>query len=259
MGNGAKKTIIGYWDVHCHILPGVDDGSGSMAETMKLIGMEYSQGVRKMVFTPHYRKGLFEIPLDVKEEVFYKVVKKARKKYPDMEFYLGCEYHTESKMMDRILSDPRYRMPNGQAVLVEFSYTESFINMLRVVRNLVEEGLIPVVAHFERYECLRTDISKLKRLKKEGAMLQINCKSLIGKEGLGKKIFCGRALMKGYVDLLGTDAHNIESRSVHIEEAARYIWKKRGDSGLRKILQENPEQLFGTGADGEDDYVQGRF
>ncbi len=253
MSNGARKKIIGYWDVHCHLLPGVDDGAGSMTETMKLIGMEYRQGVRKIVFTPHYRKGLFEIPLDAKEEVFNQVVKKAEKKYPDMEFYLGCEYHTESRMMDRIMEDARYRMPKGQAVLVEFSYTESFRNLLQVVKNLVKAGLIPVVAHFERYECLRKDITRLKRLKKEGAMLQVNCKSLIGKEGLSKKMFCGRALMEGYVDLLGTDAHNTESRSVHMEEAARYIWKKKGDFGLRKILQENPERLFGTELDEEDD------
>ncbi len=249
MSNGVRKRIIGYWDVHCHLLPGVDDGSGSMAETMKLIGMEYRQGVRKIVFTPHYRKGLFEIPLDAKEEVFFQVVEKARKKYPDMEFYLGCEYYANSGIIKRVMEDYRYRMPKGQAVLVEFSYTESFGKILQTVRSLTEAGLIPVVAHFERYECLRKDIKRLGRLRREGAKLQVNCNSLIGKEGFAKKMYCARALTDNYVDLLGTDAHNTENRSVHIEEAAKLIWKKRGDLGLRKILQENPERLFGTELD----------
>lgn len=252
MSNGARRRIIGYWDVHCHLLPGVDDGAGSMAETMKLIGMEYRQGVRKIVFTPHYRKGLFEIPLDAKEKVFYQVVEKARKRYPDMEFYLGCEYYANSGIMKRVMEDYRYRMPKGQAVLVEFSYTESFGNLLKTIRNLSQTGLIPVVAHFERYECLRKDIKRLGRLRQEGAKLQVNCKSLIGKEGLAKRVFCMKALTENYIDLLGTDAHNVETRSVHIEEAAKLIWKKRGDYGLRKILQENPERLFGRELDEEE-------
>lgn len=238
--------------MHCHLLPGVDDGSGSMAETMKLIGMEYRQGVRKIAFTPHYRKGLFEIPLDAKEEVFYQVVERARKKYPDMEFYLGCEYYADSRLMDHIMKDDRYRMPKGQAVLVEFSYTESYKKILETVRSLTEAGFVPVIAHFERYECLRKDIKRLGRLKQMGAKLQVNCKSLIGKEGLTKRVFCMKALTENYVDLLGTDAHNVDTRSVHIEEAAKLIWKKRGDYGLRKILQENPERLFGTEFDQEE-------
>ncbi len=249
MSEGAKKRIIGYWDVHCHLLPGVDDGSSSVAETMKLIGMEYKQGVRKIVFTPHYRKGLFEISLDAKEEIFDQVLRRASKKYPDMEFYLGCEYYADPGMIHRVLEDPRYRMPKGQAVLVEFSYTESFENIRNTIRKLTEAGFIPVLAHFERYECLRKNIKRLGFLKREGAKLQVNCKSLIGKEGLAKKIYCTKALTENYVDLLGTDAHNIDKRSVHIEEAARLIWKKRGDYGLRKILQENPERLFGRELD----------
>ena len=256
MSNGARKRIIGYWDVHCHLLPGVDDGSGSMAETMKLIGMEYQQGVRKIVFTPHYRKGLFEISLDAKEDIFCQVVEKARKKYPDMEFYLGCEYYANTGMVKRLMEDYRYRMPKGQAVLVEFSYTENFGNLLKTIRILRNAGFIPVVAHFERYECLRQDIKRLRRLKQEGAMLQMNCKSLIGKEGLGKRIFCMKALTENYIDLLGTDAHNLENRSVHIEEAAKLIWKKRGDYGLRKILQENPERLFGTELDENENNIE---
>lgn len=249
MSEGAKKRIIGYWDVHCHLLPGVDDGAGSMAETMKLIGMEYKQGVRKIVFTPHYRKGLFEISLDAKEEIFDQVLRRASKKYPDMEFYLGCEYYADPGMIHRVLEDPRYRMPKGQAVLVEFSYTESFENIRNTIRKLTEAGFIPVLAHFERYECLRKNIKRLGFLKREGTKLQVNCKSLIGKEGLAKKIYCTKALTENYVDLLGTDAHNTDNRSVHIEEAARLIWKKRGDHGLRKILQENPERLFGRELD----------
>ena len=52
--------MTGYWDIHNHILPGVDDGSGCMRETMEMLEEEYRQGVRHIVFTPHYRRGFFD-------------------------------------------------------------------------------------------------------------------------------------------------------------------------------------------------------
>lgn len=55
--------MTGYWDIHNHILPGVDDGSGCMRETMEMLEEEYRQGVRHIVFTPHYRRGMFAIPI----------------------------------------------------------------------------------------------------------------------------------------------------------------------------------------------------
>ena len=54
--------MTGYWDIHNHILPGVDDGSGCMRETMEMLEEEYRQGVRHIVFTPHYRRDMFAIP-----------------------------------------------------------------------------------------------------------------------------------------------------------------------------------------------------
>lgn len=103
--------MAGYWDMHNHILPGVDDGSGSMAETLRLVQLEYDQGVRNIVFTPHYRKGMFEISLDEKEEVFHRTCETLTDHFPDMKFYLGCEYFA-SPLGRASDQEPRYCMPN---------------------------------------------------------------------------------------------------------------------------------------------------
>ena len=63
----------GYWDIHNHLLPGIDDGSSCMEETMQLIRTEYEQGVYNIVFTPHYRPGMFQIKPEDREAVFHKV------------------------------------------------------------------------------------------------------------------------------------------------------------------------------------------
>lgn len=236
--------MAGYWDIHNHILPGVDDGSGSMAETIRLIQLEHDQGVRHIVFTPHYRKGMFEVALDAKEEVFHRVCEELSERFYDMHFYLGCEYYATPHMMEQIQHDSRYRMPNGQAVLVEFSYTIEFKQILTMVQNLKNAGYIPIIAHFERYQCLQKDISLLAKLKCAGAFLQMNCDALLGKEGFRIKHFCVKALKEDVVDLIASDAHNTEFRSVHIQQAAEMIYKKVGEDKVIEMLQKNPQQLF---------------
>ena len=240
----GDKKMAGYWDIHNHILPGVDDGSGSMAETIRLVQLEYEQGVRRIIFTPHYRRGMFEVALTDKEEVFHRVCEQLSGRFPEMKFYLGCEYYATPHMMERILADARYRMPTGRAVLVEFSYTGTFATLLKTIEDLRNADLIPVIAHFERYECLHKDRTLLSRLKQAGAVLQMNCDGILGKEGFKMKRFCMKALKEELVDLLGSDAHNTGSRSVHIGETAELIQKKMGADYVQKLLQTNPGQLF---------------
>lgn len=88
--------MTGYWDIHNHILPGVDDGSGCMRETMEMLEEEYRQGVRHIVFTPHYRRDMFAIPREEIQTVYARVCEMAADRFPEMEFYLGCEYYIHS-------------------------------------------------------------------------------------------------------------------------------------------------------------------
>lgn len=77
--------MTGYWDIHNHILPGVDDGSGCMRETMEMLEEEYRQGVRHIVFTPHYRRGMFAIPREEIQTVYARVCEMAADRFPEME------------------------------------------------------------------------------------------------------------------------------------------------------------------------------
>ena len=80
--------MTGYWDIHNHILPGVDDGSGCMRETMEMLEEEYRQGVRHIVFTPHYRRDMFAIPREEIQTVYARVCEMAADRFPEMELFL---------------------------------------------------------------------------------------------------------------------------------------------------------------------------
>ena len=85
-------------DMHCHIIPGVDDGARTKKDVRELLLMEYKSGVRHIVMTPHYRKGMFE-PTEqlVKKRADY-VRREIETLGIDMKVHLGCEYHANSEM-----------------------------------------------------------------------------------------------------------------------------------------------------------------
>lgn len=138
--------MTGYWDIHNHILPGVDDGSGCMRETMEMLEEEYRQGVRHIVFTPHYRRGMFAIPREEIQTVYARVCEMAADRFPEMEFYLGCEYYIHSDAsVERLRGNPKYYMAGSRTVLMEFAYEiclDTPSNLLRSI--LCRESLFGI-------------------------------------------------------------------------------------------------------------------
>lgn len=183
--------MTGYWDIHNHILPGVDDGSGCMRETMEMLEEEYRQGVRHIVFTPHYRRDMFAIPREEIQTVYARVCKMAADRFPEMEFYLGCEYYIHSDAsVERLRGNPKYYMAGSRTVLMEFAYEASYAWIMQTVSEVRQMGLQPVLAHAERYECLYKGRDRVAELKTQGAYIQINCESILGKCGRKAKHFC---------------------------------------------------------------------
>lgn len=141
--------MTGYWDIHNHILPGVDDGSGCMRETMEMLEEEYRQGVRHIVFTPHYRRGMFAIPREEIQTVYARVCEMAADRFPEMEFYLGCEYYIHSDAsVERLRGNPKYYMAGSRTVLMEFAYE---IGFTKDPYSLISAGDVFVLPNNETY------------------------------------------------------------------------------------------------------------
>ncbi|MCD7866159.1 MAG: capsular biosynthesis protein [Clostridiales bacterium] len=233
----------GYWDIHNHILPGVDDGSSCQEETLALLEKEYEQGIRNIIFTPHHRSHMFEVPADDREMVYRRVVGQAKDMFPDMSFYLGCEYFADSRMM-RNFRDPRYRMAGTRIVLLEFSTVTSFQDIQNAVKAVTDAGYRIVMAHPERYQCLYSDLDRVERLKKQGIWLQINAGSVIGKSGRMVKHFCHDLLKEDLADFIASDAHGITHRPVEMERCMRFVQKKFSRGKAERLFRENQMHLF---------------
>ncbi|MCD8218068.1 MAG: hypothetical protein LUD01_08510 [Clostridiales bacterium] len=233
-----------YWDIHNHILPGVDDGSSCMEDTKLLLSAEYEQGIRNIIFTPHYRPGMFEVSADEREQVFRRVAAYAAENFPDLHLYLGCELFAHKGMLAK-LSDPRYRMAGTSVILLEFSTITRFRDMYQAVSLVSEAGYRVILAHPERYFCLQKSDFRVQRIRTAGAQIQINARSILGREDRKQKHFCHTLLKENLVDFIASDAHNMESRPVEIARCVKMVRKKYGEEKAALLFGEKQQSLFG--------------
>lgn len=234
----------GIFDIHCHILPGVDDGSRSMKETLEMLNMEYEDGVRTIIFTPHYRREMFETDMEWIASAFRDTQKEAARMFPDLELYLGCEYHVNMEMVSMLKSGERPAMANGRYVLAEFSGNTDFYYMRERVHELRRNRFYPIIAHAERYACLRKKIENIDYLVDSGAYIQINAGSIIGEAGFSCKQFCKKLMRMDLIHFVGSDAHGTEHRKPNLGKCASYLKKKMGEEYARMLLETNPRKII---------------
>lgn len=235
--------MTGITDVHCHMVPGVDDGAADMETALQMLRMEHEQGVRRIILTPHFRREYFETPRDVIIARFQELCEQAGTRGFGLKLYLGCEFHRQSDMFEMINQERAYRMADSDYILMEFSVADTADIIKRYVTEALIHGLRPVIAHAERYPALR-DVRLVRFLADSGAYIQVNAGAILGNEGWSSRRFCKWLLTEGLVHLVGSDAHDMKRRRPCMEQCAAYLNRRFGEKQAARILMENPEKLI---------------
>ena len=237
---------VGLIDIHCHIIPGVDDGAESLEDAVRMLRMEYAQGVRKIIATPHYRKLYFETPAEIIKRQFGLLKRAAAAAEIDIELYLGCEFHVNMDMMEILKERETSTLAGSRYVLSEFSGNSEPSFIRERIYSLLSGGYRPIVAHVERYRAARDDISLIEEIKEMGALIQVNADNILGKEGFGSGRFCRKLLKEGLVDFIASDCHGSERRISRLGQACDYVRKKFGSSYARRLFIENPQKIINS-------------
>lgn len=222
-------------DFHSHILPGIDDGSKTLEMSIAMLRMEAEQGIRHVVATPHFypQQDTPERFLRRRAEAEY-VLREAMGKYDDLpELSLGAEVYyfpgiSESEEISKLTIDQK------RCILIEMptsSWTEA---MYRDLEGLyVKRGLIPIVAHVDRYIGRFRNHGILKRLAQLPVLVQANGEFFLERSTSSLAL---RMLKKGDIHLLGSDCHDLTSRKPNLEDALDLISRKLGKDALEDIL-----------------------
>ena len=235
------KDMMTVTDIHCHLLPKVDDGACDSSMTRAMLKKAYNEGVRDIIVTPHFRRGMFETPADIIRKRFQKVrVYAANLGEEGIRLHLGCEYYREIGMAEKLKRGFRPTLAGGKYVLVEFSSMDSYARIRSELYELVTAGYIPIVAHAERYDAFLRSLDNISNAIALGAQIQVNADSILGKNG-GRAKKCARCLWSGKRFILSAQMHMIYPADLPELESVRIMLKKNGEemplSGFfRKIL-----------------------
>ena len=237
----------GLVDIHCHILPGIDDGAKTIEQSINMLRQAYREGVRAIIATPHYHIGRTKSDGELCRTVLELLKDEADRMGMNMELYLGMEIYYYSEAMDMVKDNIIKTMAGSRYVLIEYDPASDYQKIKQGVRDVVASGYYPIIAHVERYSCLLGDIDKCENLLEQGALLQVNSTSIIGEYGKEAKKFIKKLMKKELISFVATDAHSDGRRCPRMEESYKYVCKKYGEEYARLIFMENPLKVIESG------------
>lgn len=230
------------YDIHCHILPGVDDGAKSMDMAVELLHREYEDGVSQIILTPHYRKGMFEPSMEKIMQTYQVLTREAAK--IGVKLHLGCEFYVNMEMADLLESGARPTLAGSRHVLCEFSTGTEASFIRERCQHLFSRGFIPVLAHIERYDALTGDFDLIDELSSYGCLMQVNAGSILGKSGFSAKQFCKKLIKYDMLDLIGSDAHDLKARAPQMGACSEQLKKMADRVYTGRIMRENPAEII---------------
>ncbi len=195
-------------DMHCHLVPKVDDGSKCIEESVECMKALASVGYKKMILTPHFQTPRFENNEDDIVRRYEEMKRQAADMGVEIDICgIGGEYRIDSGFAKR-LENPRFLQIGGKYVLVEFSLHQQMMGCDEMIFDMQMKGYEVILAHPERYPYLNVGGSRMEQLKNQGVFFQVNVLSLGGFYGEEAKRRAFEMVEGGLVEFLGTDTHN---------------------------------------------------
>lgn len=230
-------------DMHCHILPGIDDGARDEGSMERMLRIANTEGIEAIVATPHFTLGEDEKKLEAIKTKYALARKAWKKRGSQKELYLGNELLWEDGIVDALESGKALTMNGTSYVLVEFLPDAGYAYIENAVRKLQYAGYLPIIAHVERYERLQNR-KALQGLVDMGAYLQVNVSTILGNHGFLLKHRMLTWMKEGLIHFVGSDAHNSKTRRPELKQCAQYLEKKLGVVKTRRILEKNPMRML---------------
>ena len=245
-GTVMDRDPTAHADFHSHLVPGVDDGARTVAETVESVQRMTQEGIRKILTTPHLDGSLtldpelLEERLEEVSAAFDEAAAAVGEAFPEVEFRRGHEVMLD--VPDVNFSDPRTRLGGTSFVLIEWPRLHLPPGTAQVLQRVRGEGYRPIVAHPERY--IGVDLEVANSWRAAGAYLQVNYGSLEGRYGADARTFAFRLLRRGWADYFSSDFHGRPDRKIYKQEAWGRLTALGAGESLVYLSLTNPGRVF---------------
>lgn len=231
-------------DIHCHILPEVDDGAWDLDTAVAMARIARDCGVDKIITTPHF-KGEPQ-SLDMVGQMVYqrrRLQNRLQQEQIEVELLPGAEVLCLPQTLELARTGWLPTLGTGRYVLTEFYFDAGAGFMDETLEGLRHYGYQPVVAHPERYGAVQQDPELARRWFHRGIVLQVNKGSILGAFGRRAEDAAVRMLHRGHVHIIASDAHSPRVRTTDLEPARRWCLDHLGTEYTGILLEDNPGRV----------------
>lgn len=233
-------------DLHCHIIPGVDDGAASLDIACQMAFQAWSNGTQAVVATPHFNRPDQPEELsiaDVKKQC-RRTVEHLRDEGCPLDLYYGMEMFVTRKFPWLLEQGEYITLGLSKYLLMEFFMDERFQTMSEMIRRVFDHGLVPVIAHPERYEAIQRQPERVEEWFRQGVVVQLNKGTIMGRMGNRSERAAWWLLKQGLVHTVASDAHGVRMRNTNLDELRRLLFREFPPSYAELLLEINPLHII---------------
>ena len=227
-------------DIHCHLLPGVDDGPPDEETAIAMCRLAAENGTTDLVATPH-ANSTFKFSPDANEE--------KRSRLQDAvgltpRIHLGCDFHLSYENIEAALAEPaRFTINHKAYLLVEFSDQVISQGTSEVFKRMQKAGVKPVITHPERNPLLRSHHSRLAVWVQRGCLIQVTAQSLLGKFGSQAQAAAISLIDAKLAHIVASDGHDLKRRPPVLAECHAFVTDRWGEEVAERLFVTNPQAV----------------
>ena len=239
---------MNFIDIHCHILPGIDDGPGDIGESVEMARMAIDDGISTILATPHILDGAYDNTAEKIKEAHGELLSSLPE---GITLLYGADVRISPDMIKKVERGDIPTLNGSGYLLIELPHFVIPPSTDNLVFNLKQRGITPILTHPERHLLMSKNLTVLRSLRSVGAMIQITAQSITG--GFGRDIRKASMLMlkEGLVDFVASDAHNSRKRPPQLSAAYREVEASFGGETARELFVLNQKQIVQAIESGE--------
>jgi protein-tyrosine phosphatase len=234
-------------DIHCHLLPAIDDGATSLEEALALADIAVRDGIETCILTPHVYPGRWNNNLASID----RAVANFRNALAEHQIPLVVRTGGEVRLTDHIFNQldgnelPFLGKRSGcSLLLLEFPHSHIIPGSAQLVKWLLDKSIMPVIAHPERNKAIMRDLTLIEPFTEAGCLLQITAGSLTGRFGSTAEKIAWQLLDSDKVSFVATDAHNLKARPPVLSEAFAQVAGRKGEDYAWRLFRDNQREMI---------------
>ena len=231
-------------DIHSHLIPNVDDGAKSPEETIELIKEAREAGITDIILTPHYIINSYEQNAETLILLKDKLQQIINSENIKVNLHIGMEVYITDDLVEILKQNKILTLAGSKYLLMELPLNTNVQYLDMVIFKLIENNIIPIIAHPERYKFVQEDPSKVRELIESGCLIQSNIGSILGIYGKKAKKTIKYLLKNDLINFIATDTHRKNTIYPLLEKGIKKIEKITGKEKAEELTNLNVQKIL---------------